>query len=324
MAECPTTKATGISRLIGAKGKGQGGNNMSVLSYLLRSPVAGQLISGWNWRGATAVSASRSHKPGKTGQVVLIGAGPGDPELLTVKAQRLLQQADVLLFDSLVSAELLAIAPRRCKKVFVGKRAGQHAMPQHEINQLLVRYAQEMGQQGGRVVRLKGGDPAIFGRVAEEAAALQQAGIAFAIVPGVTSACAASAYCGIPLTARGSAASVQFLTAQFADPLKQPDWSGYQYRPDGSNPTLVVYMGLNRLQQLCAGLVSAGWPEATPIALLDQVSTAQQSQLQGTLADIASRLAANPLAGPTLIVVGTVLKQRMNVDVSLLQAGVSA
>ena len=285
---------------------------MSVMSYFLRSPLSRSVVSGWNWRSAKA----ELQQPDSNGRVVLIGAGPGDPELLTVKAQRLLQQADVLLFDSLVSAELLAIAPRRCKKVFVGKRAGRHAMPQQDINQLLVKY----GQQGGLVVRLKGGDPAIFGRVSEEAAALQQAGIAFAIVPGVTSACAASAYCGIPLTARGNATSVQFLTAQFADPAKQPDWSGYQYRANGSNPTLVVYMGLNRLQQLCAGLVSAGWPDNTAIALLDQVSTAQQQQLQGTLADIGQRLAANPLCGPTLIVIGEVLHQRMTVDLSLLQA----
>ena len=284
---------------------------MSVISYFLRSPLGRSVISGWNWRDADTGQL----KPAGKGRVVLIGAGPGDPELLTVKAQRLLQQADVLLFDSLVPAELLAIAPRRCKKVFVGKRAGRHAMAQQEINRLLVEY----GQQGGLVVRLKGGDPAIFGRVSEEAAALQQAGIAFAIVPGVTSACAASAYCGIPLTARGSAMSVQFLTAQFADPAKQPDWSGYQYRANGSNPTLVVYMGLNRLQQLCAGLVSVGWPDNTAIALLDQVSTAQQQQLQGTLADIGQRLAANPLCGPTLIVIGEVLHQRMTVDLSLLQ-----
>lgn len=284
---------------------------MSVISYFLRSPLGRSVISGWNWRDADTGQL----KPAGKGRVVLIGAGPGDPELLTVKAHRLLQQADVLLFDSLVPAELLAIAPRRCKKVFVGKRAGRHAMAQQEINRLLVEY----GQQGGLVVRLKGGDPAIFGRVSEEAAALQQAGIAFAIVPGVTSACAASAYCGIPLTARSSATSVQFLTAQFADPAKQPDWSGYQYRANGSNPTLVVYMGLNRLQQLCAGLVSVGWPDNTAIALLDQVSTAQQQQLQGTLADIGQRLAANPLCGPTLIVIGEVLHQRMTVDLSLLQ-----
>jgi uroporphyrin-III C-methyltransferase/precorrin-2 dehydrogenase/sirohydrochlorin ferrochelatase/uroporphyrin-III C-methyltransferase len=284
---------------------------MSVISYFLRSPLGRSVISGWNWRDADTGQL----KPAGKGRVVLIGAGPGDPELLTVKAQRLLQQADVLLFDSLVPAELLAIAPRRCKKVFVGKRAGRHAMAQQEINRLLVEY----GQQGGLVVRLKGGDPAIFGRVSEEAAALQQAGIAFAIVPGVTSACAASAYCGIPLTARSSATSVQFLTAQFADPAKQPDWSGYQYRANGSNPTLVVYMGLNRLQQLCAGLVSVGWPDNTAIALLDQVSTAQQQQLQGTLADIDQRLAANPLCGPTLIVIGEVLHHRMTVDLSLLQ-----
>jgi uroporphyrin-III C-methyltransferase len=327
VAECNKTSPSGISCLVAGfaetrdKGKGQGrkadkskkvGRKMSVISHLLRVPQA-QWLSGWNWKGEAA--QTEQHKPEGKGQVVLIGAGPGDPELLTVKAQRLLQQADVLLFDSLVSAELLAIAPRRCKKVFVGKRAGRHAMPQQEINQLLVEY----GQQGGLVVRLKGGDPAIFGRVSEEAAALQQAGIAFAIVPGVTSACAASAYCGIPLTARGCATSVQFLTAQFADPAKQPDWSGYQYRANGSNPTLVVYMGLNRLQQLCAGLMLVGWPQDTPIALLDQVSTAQQKQLQGTLADISERLAAHPLAGPTLIVVGEVLDQRMKVDLSLLQ-----
>lgn len=285
---------------------------MSVMSYFLRSPLSRSVVSGWNWRSAKA----ELQQPDSKGRVVLIGAGPGDPELLTVKALRLLQQADVLLFDSLVSAELLALAPRRCKKVFVGKRAGRHAMSQQDINQLLVKY----GQQGGLVVRLKGGDPAIFGRVSEEAAALQQAGIAFAIVPGITSACAASAYCGIPLTVRGSATSVQFLTAQFADPAKQPDWSGYQYRINGTNPTLVVYMGLNRLQQLCGGLVSAGWPDNTPIALLDQVSTTQQQQLQGTLADISQRLAVSPLCGPTLIVIGEVLHQRMTVDVSLLQA----
>ncbi len=140
---------------------------MSVISNLLRSPLTAQWLSGWNWKGD--IADKEQQKPAGKGQVVLIGAGPGDPELLTVKAQRLLQQADVLLFDSLVSAELLAIAPRRCKKVFVGKRAGRHAMPQQEINQLLVEY----GQQAGLVVRLKGGDPAIFGRVSEEAAALQ-------------------------------------------------------------------------------------------------------------------------------------------------------
>jgi len=291
---------------------------MNILNNLLRSPLIMHWFSGWSLKGDSAQLTPR--KPAEKGKVVLIGAGPGDIELMTVKALRLLKQADVLLFDSLVSAELLAIAPRHCKKVFVGKRAGCHSMPQQEINQLLVDY----GLQGGLVVRLKGGDPAIFGRVSEEAAALQLAGIAFAIVPGVTSACAASAYCGIPLTARGCATSVQFLTAQFADPAKQPDWSNYQFSANGSNPTLVVYMGLSRLQQLCAGLLSVGWPGDTPIALLDQVSTAQQTQLQGSLVNIVQRLAKQPLAGPTLIIVGNVLHHRMNVDLSLLKETLGA
>jgi len=244
-----------------------------------------------------------------------MGAGPGDPELLTLKAARLLQQADVMLFDNLVSAEILAMAPRRCKKVYVGKRAGQHAMAQHEINQLLLQYA----VQGGLVVRLKGGDPAIFGRVAEEATALQQAGIAFAIVPGVTTACAAAAYSGIALTARGSAAAVQFLTAQFADPARQPDWQAYRYRAAGTNPTLVVYMGLGRLQQLCDGLQSAGWPASTAVTLLDQVSTAAQQEVTGNLSNIVARYNSSNLSGPTLIVVGSVVQQRMAVDLRLLQ-----
>lgn len=298
---------------------------MSVLNFFQQ---AGLSLRGINLRsfgdstaGATVSSANKRRTPAG---VYLLGAGPGDAELLTRKGERLLRDADVVLYDNLVSADVLALCRRGCQQIYVGKRAGQHAMNQSQINQLLVEYGRQSVDAGHVVVRLKGGDPAIFGRVSEEAAALTKAGLRFAVVPGITSACAASAYSGIALTSRGQAAAVQFLTAQFADPGRQPDWQQYQYQL-GQNPTLVVYMGLNRLNELCLGLQSVGWPGAMPIALLDQVSTAAQQQLTGSLADIAARYACHqrgpqPLLGPTLIVIGPVVSTPMAVDLSLLQA----
>jgi uroporphyrin-III C-methyltransferase/precorrin-2 dehydrogenase/sirohydrochlorin ferrochelatase/uroporphyrin-III C-methyltransferase len=196
-------------------------------------------------------------------------------------------------------------------------------MPQAQINQLLVEYGRLSVTADKVIVRLKGGDPTIFGRVSEEAEALEQAGLRFAIVPGITSACAASAYSGIALTARGQATAVQFLTAQFADPSRQPDWQNYRYQY-GNNPTLVVYMGLNRLNELCLGLMNVGWPGEMPVALLDQVSTDAQQQLIGNLSDICARYAChqqgpNPLSGPTLIVIGLVVSAPMAVSPTLLK-----
>lgn len=268
---------------------------------------------------ARAQETRRSHAG-----VYLLGAGPGDAELLTRKAERVLRDADVVLYDNLVSSDVLALCRRSCQRVYVGKRAGQHAMSQTEINQLLVQYGQLSQSKQQVVVRLKGGDPAMFGRVHEEAQALQHADIPYAIVPGITSASAACAYAGIALTSRGVAASVQFLTAQFADPNRQPDWQQYQYQ-QGQSPTLVVYMGLNRLAELTQGLIRVGWPSAMPIALLDQLSSATQQQLSGTLADITARYAAHqrgptPLQGPTLIVIGLTVPQAMAVDRRLLMA----
>ncbi|WP_337881033.1 uroporphyrinogen-III C-methyltransferase [Rheinheimera sp.] len=289
---------------------------MNLLSYLRQRPWPG--LSGL-FDFSAAQDQSRCDIPEAAKGVYLIGTGPGDPELLTVKAERLLRQADVVLYDALIPTPLLGLLPRRCRQIYVGKRAGQHALKQTEINRLLVEY----GRLGGVVLRLKGGDPSIFGRVSEEAVALEQAGLSFAIVPGVTSACAASAYCGIPLTSRGVASSVQFLTAQFAEPEQQPDWAGYRYRPDGQNPTLVVYMGLTRLPLLCNGLRSVGWPQHTAIALLDKVSTPEQRQLIGTLADIQQKLQAQPLQGPTLILIGDVVKLPMAVSSALVHQQLS-
>lgn len=281
---------------------------MSMLT-LLRRPFGQWLAPFWPY-----AIAGRQHTFAKTGKVYLVGAGPGDPELLTLKAWRLLQQADVVLYDALISTELLAQLPAHCQKHYVGKRAGQHAMSQPQICQQLLHFA----RQGYSVVRLKGGDPAIFGRVNEEASALQEAGIPFAIVPGVTTACAAAAYSGIALTARNVARSVSFLTAQFADPAQQPDWQQWRYLPDGDNPTLVVYMGLSRLSELCRGLQSVGWSADTAIALLENVSCVNQRCISGSLQDIATKLQQQPLTGPTLIIVGEVVRQPMAVTTALL------
>lgn len=281
---------------------------MSVLTYFMGSE------SNWlaNLINKSFYSANTSKKQGR---VFLIGAGPGDPELITIKAQRLIESADVILYDWLVSADLLRTLPENAQRVFVGKRANKHSMQQADISKLLVKYA----QQGHTVIRLKGGDPSIFARINEEADALAKHNIPFAIVPGVTTACAASAYTGIPLTARGVARSVTFMTAQFADPKQQPKWENYRHLANQDNPTLVVYMGLGRLNQLVDGLRSVGWPANTPIALLEQVTTASQRVISATLENIADKSATANLTGPTLIMIGEVINHQMAIEKQLLE-----
>ena len=259
-------------------------------------------------------------KKAKNGHVYIIGAGPGDAELITVKAQRLIQSADIILYDWLVSEDLLSTLPKKAQRVFVGKRAGKHSMSQANICDLLVKYA----QQGLNVVRLKGGDPSIFARINEEADALTQNNISFAIVPGVTTACAASAYTGIPLTARDVARSVTFLTAQFADPKKLPNWQNYTFMQDKNNPTLVVYMGLSRLNELCKGLKSVGWPDNTSIALIENATTTNQKIITGSINDISNNESVATLMGPTLIIIGEVVNHTMNIDPALLVQHVNA
>lgn len=259
-------------------------------------------------------------KKAKNGHVYIIGAGPGDAELITVKAQRLIQSADIILYDWLVSEDLLSTLPKKAQRVFVGKRAGKHSMSQANICDLLVKYA----QQGLNVVRLKGGDPSIFARINEEADALTQNNISFAIVPGVTTACAASAYTGIPLTARDVARSVTFLTAQFADPKKLPNWQNYTFMQDKNNPTLVVYMGLIRLNELCKGLKSVGWPDNTSIALIENATTTNQKIITGSINDISNNESVATLMGPTLIIIGEVVNHTMNIDPALLVQHVNA
>lgn len=283
---------------------------MSVLSYF--SGIENGWLNKFVNKLTNGVKLNR--KGGKNGHVYIVGAGPGDAELITVKAQRLINTADVVLYDWLVSEDLLKTLPKKAQRVFVGKRAGMHSMTQANICALLVKYA----QQGLNVVRLKGGDPSIFARINEEADALTKHNINFAIVPGVTTACATSAYTGIPLTARDVARSVTFLTAQFADPKKLPNWSNYAFVQGNNNPTLVVYMGLGRLKELSSGLQSVNWPSTTPISLIENATTSKQKVITSTLENIVNDHLSHNLQGPTLIIVGEVINHKMAITPELL------
>ncbi|APX94891.1 uroporphyrinogen-III C-methyltransferase [Halomonas sp. 1513] len=248
--------------------------------------------------GATpGVALGGECRPGK---VYLVGAGSGDVELLTLKAARLLQQADAVVYDRLVEEEVLALIPAGRERYYVGKARGHHSVPQAEIGALMVRLAGE----GKSVVRLKGGDPGVFGRMGEELAALAQAQVPAEIVPGITAASAAAASMGIPLTDRGHAQQLRFVTAQLCREDGTPDWASLARRDE----TLVFYMGLSKVAAICAGLRDAGLPGDWPIMLVANASKPEQQSLIGSLADMPARLADQPLPSPCLIVVGSVVR----------------
>lgn len=233
------------------------------------------------------------------GTVHLVGAGPGDPELLTLKAARLLGEADAIVYDRLVSPGLLELAPAAAERIFVGKESGHHAMPQATINALLVALA----RAGRRVVRLKGGDPLVFGRACEESEHLAGHGVPYEIVPGVTAASGCAAALGIPLTHRGLATGVRYVTGHCRDDGDLDlDWRGL------ADPatTLVVYMGLANLPMIAKRLRDAGLAADTPAVAVSRGTTARQRCCRATLATLAEATAAARLEAPVLLIVGRV------------------
>ncbi|MBR9727973.1 uroporphyrinogen-III C-methyltransferase [Shewanella intestini] len=236
---------------------------------------------------------------GQKGKVWLIGAGPGDVDLLTIKAYRQLKQADTVLFDALVSPEILALIPEHVEKIAVGKRAGKHSASQDQINQLLVTKAYTRKN----VVRLKGGDPFIFGRGGEELQTLVAAGVQFEVIPGITAASGASAYAGIPLTHRDYAQGVTFMTGHCQLENRPMDWQSYANKDN----TLVVYMGVLNANIISQGLMEAGRSGTTPVAIVSQATTPHQQCFIGKLSELDQLARLPQLKMPALMIIGEVV-----------------
>jgi uroporphyrin-III C-methyltransferase len=246
-----------------------------------------------------------SASAGLPGTVYLVGAGPGDPELLTLKAHRLLRCCDALVHDSLVPKALLDLVPEHCEKHFVGKRRGHHSVPQPSTNAVLV----ELSSRHQTIVRLKGGDPFLFGRGGEEAAHLAARGVRVEVVPGVTAGIAAPAYAGIPVTHRKAGSSVTFVTGHEEIDKGRPgvDWRGLARSSDG----LVIYMGLHNLSRIVAELIAGGLGVDTPAAVIQQGTVRGQRTLVAPLGELAQRVEAEGFASPSIVVVGEVVNQRV-------------
>jgi len=275
---------------------------------VLASPIAERMLAGREEEAAQALQAALNETSTQpcAGEVYLVGAGPGDPDLLTFRALRLMQQCDVALYDNLVSPSVMELVRRDAERIYVGKQRSRHTLPQQDINQRLV----ELAREGKRVLRIKGGDPFIFGRGGEEIATLAEHGIPFQVVPGISAANGVASYAGIPLTHRDHAQSVTFVTGHLKDGSVDLDWPALT-RP---NQTVVIYMGLEGLAEISRQLVAHGLPPAHPVAVVQQGTTAAQRVVTGTLQDIAGLVADAGLHAPTLTIVGTVvtLRARLN------------
>ncbi len=239
-------------------------------------------------------------RPARAGKVSLVGAGPGDAELLTVRAVRRIAQADAIVYDHLVGDGILELASPDALRIYAGKEAGMHALPQTEINRLLI----ELAQQGRKVVRLKGGDPFIFGRGGEEMQALIEAGIDCEVVPGVTAASGMAACTGIPLTHRDCAQTLVFTTGHLKDGTVNLDWTTLA-RP---HQTVVIYMGLGALEIICSKLIAHGLPADTPAAVVHAASTPRQRMVSAPVGKLADAVRTAGLRTPSLIVIGKVVE----------------
>ena len=273
---------------------------------VLEGPVAelvfaGDMDKAKQMLGEQFASGQDSVKQ-RVGEVYLVGGGPGDPDLLTFRALRLMQKSDVILYDRLVAPEIVDLCRRDARRIYVGKARDKHSVPQQDINQMLV----DLARQGHRVCRLKGGDPFIFGRGGEEIDLLSQCDIPFQVVPGITAASGCASYAGIPLTHRDYSQSVQFITGHLQSGAKELDWSGLVRE----RQTLVFYMGLLGLAKICQRLIEHGMPTETPIAMVERGTTPEQKVYVGTLKSMPERIKQIHVKPPTLIIVGEVVKLR--------------
>jgi uroporphyrin-III C-methyltransferase len=250
------------------------------------------------------MSACRRPEPRRGGRATLVGCGPGDPDLLTIRAVKTIASADVLLFDALIDPAILDLAHRDARRIDVGKRCGRHAMNQAAINALVVRLARE----GLHVVRLKGGDPLVFGRGGEELDSLRAAGVPVTVVPGITAACAAAASLQVPLTHRDVARSVHFVTGHGTDgAIPAHDWLALVR----SGCTIAAYMAARTLRQMADRLMVAGLAAATPAVAIENASRAEERRLFGTIASLPDLLATAGFDGPTLVLIGDVVGSRV-------------
>jgi len=268
----------------------------------LDSPVVEKVLAGKESEAEAMLAAAIESADAASlsrGEVYLVGAGPGDPDLLTFRALRLLQKADVVLYDRLVGKGIVDLARRDAELVYVGKARDKHALPQDNINELLVHYA----KQGKKVCRLKGGDPFIFGRGGEEIDLIVAEGIDFQVVPGITAASGCASYAGIPLTHRDHAQSVRFVTGHRKDGSVDLDWEHLV----GEHETVVFYMGLVGLREICSQLIAHGRAGDTPIALVSRGTTNLQEVITGTLDQLADDIEGREIHAPTLIIVGSVV-----------------
>lgn len=271
---------------------------------IVRGPVAELVFAGRQAEAEQRLEAlldDEAANPAGRGMVSLVGAGPGDPDLLTLRAFRIMQQADVVVYDRLVSPEVMRLVRNDAERIYAGKQSSHHTLPQDEINRLLARLARE----GKHVVRLKGGDPFIFGRGGEEIETLMEEGVPFQVVPGITAASGCAAYAGIPLTHRDHAQSCTFVTGHLKDgAITRLDWD----RLAQPGQTLVIYMGLQGLDRICAALLDHGCEQDRPAALIQQGTTRHQRVIIGTVGTLPELVAGATISAPTLAIIGGVVK----------------